>query len=208
MLIDDILKLLLSILLGGLIGAEREYQDKSAGFRTLISISTGATLFTIFSFKIGGDHDPRIASSVVSGIGFLGAGVILREKGRVVGLTTAAMIWLTAAIGMGVGAGQYLLSCVTAAIFLIILWLFPWLEEKIDRMRETRCYEINCSMKQEKLNELREIFQSNELSVKSSKSVRKVDQMICTLVAVGSPKNHEKVRKQLFADRDVQSFDF
>ena len=79
---EDVLKILLAVLIGGLIGAEREYRDKAAGFRTIILICVGATLFTILSFRLGGDGDPtRIAANIVSGVGFLGVGAILRGPG-------------------------------------------------------------------------------------------------------------------------------
>jgi putative Mg2+ transporter-C (MgtC) family protein len=104
----DLLKLLFACLAGGLIGVEREFRDKSAGFRTLILICLGATLFTMMSPRFAAIGDPgRIAAGIVSGIGFLGAGVILRDRGRIMGLTTAATIWMTAAIGMAIG-GQFL----------------------------------------------------------------------------------------------------
>ena len=81
---DVLLKILMAVLIGGIIGAEREYRDKAAGFRTMIFICTGAAMFTIFSMEIGGEEDPvRIASSIVSGVGFLGAGAIMRGEGRV-----------------------------------------------------------------------------------------------------------------------------
>ena len=87
---EDLLKILLAVVVGGAIGIEREFRDKAAGFRTLIFICLGATLFTMFSLNLAGDKDPtRIASAIVSGVGFLGAGVILREGGRVIGLTTS-----------------------------------------------------------------------------------------------------------------------
>ena len=87
---EDLLKLLLAVLAGGLIGSEREYRDKAAGFRTLIFICVGATLFTILSYSMATAGDPnRIAAGTVTGVGFLGAGVIMRDKGRVIGLTTA-----------------------------------------------------------------------------------------------------------------------
>ncbi len=134
---EDIIKLLLAVLVGGLIGAEREYRDKAAGFRTIILICVGATLFTIFSLRLGGGEDPvRIAANVVSGVGFLGAGAILRDAGRVMGLTTASTIWLAAALGMGIGGGHYLLSGVAALAVLIILWLFPRIEARIDTVRD------------------------------------------------------------------------
>ena len=123
---EDVIKLLLAILIGGLIGAEREFHDRAAGFRTMICICVGATLFTILSLKMGGDKDPaRIAASIVSGIGFLGAGAILSGSGRITGLTTASTIWLAAALGMGIGGGDYLLSSIVAVAILIVLWIFP-----------------------------------------------------------------------------------
>jgi len=204
----DIMKLLAAIVAGALIGAEREYRDKTAGFRTLIFICVGATLFTMFSFKIGGENDPRIAANVVSGIGFLGAGVILREKGRVVGLTTAAMIWLTAAIGMGIGSGFFVLSGLTVAFILIILWLFPSFEHIIDLARETRTYEIVCRLSHEKATELQQLFQRNRLIIRSFKQEKTGDLMTCTAVVVGSPSNHQQARQQLIQDPDVQSFTF
>ena len=118
---EDIIKLLLAVLTGGLIGAEREFRDKAAGFRTIILICVGAALFTMFSLRLGGDKDPvRIAASVVSGVGFLGAGAILRSDGRIVGLTTASTIWLAAALGMGIGGGQYLISGLGAIVVLLV----------------------------------------------------------------------------------------
>jgi putative Mg2+ transporter-C (MgtC) family protein len=100
-------RLFLAVIVGGLIGAEREYRSKSAGFRTLTLICLGAAIFTILSQLIGVEHAPeRIASNVVVGIGFVGAGVIFRGEpshSKVNGITTAAMIWVTAALGMGIG---------------------------------------------------------------------------------------------------------
>ena len=103
---EDVYKLLISFALGGIIGAEREYRSKSAGLRTLILIAMGSTLFTILSIKISSDAG-RIAANIVTGIGFIGAGIIFRENNRVVGITTAAIVWVTAAVGMGIGAGFY-----------------------------------------------------------------------------------------------------
>src|ERR1700748_177102 len=101
---DIIIKLVLAIVIGGAIGAEREYRSKSAGFRTLTLICLGATLFTILSQYIGGAGNPdRIASNIATGIGFVGAGVIFKgdsAHSKVNGITTAAMIWVVAALGM------------------------------------------------------------------------------------------------------------
>jgi putative Mg2+ transporter-C (MgtC) family protein len=101
-----IIRFLLALLCGAIIGAEREYRNKSAGFRTMILISLGACFFTFISQLIGGSNSPdRIASNIVSGIGFIGAGVIFKGDNTINGITTAATIWVVAAVGMGIGAG-------------------------------------------------------------------------------------------------------
>lgn len=131
---EDILKILLAVAVGGLIGFERELRDKDAGFRTLIFICLGATLFTILSMTLGGNQDPsRIAAGIVTGVGFLGAGVIMRERGHVTGITTASTIWLTAALGMSIGAGRYALAGAVVGVALVVLVLFTRLERWMDR---------------------------------------------------------------------------
>ncbi len=121
---EMILRLLVAAALGFVIGLQREWKDKPAGVRTLPLISVGSALFAIISEMgfVGGDPS-RIASGIVTGIGFLGAGAILHRHGGVEGLTTAAAIWATAGIGLAVGAGLYLIAIVVAAITLIVLFL-------------------------------------------------------------------------------------
>jgi len=156
---EEAIKLTLAVVVGGLIGAEREFRDKSAGFRTIIFITVGATLFTIFSLGLGMDSSPtRIAANIVTGIGFLGAGAIMREGGKVAGLTTAATIWLAAALGMGLVAGKYALVGLSTLTILLVLWLFPRIEHLIDNIRETRIYEIILPLTSAKREELNTIF--------------------------------------------------
>src|SRR5215211_7453893 len=100
-------RLLLVILVGGAIGAERELRSKSAGFRTMILICLGSFLFTTFSIHITKDSPDRIASNIVTGIGFLGAGVIFKSDNRINGITTAATVRAVAALGMGIADGAY-----------------------------------------------------------------------------------------------------
>ena len=126
----------LALLLGGLIGLEREFRDKSAGFRTLTLISIGSCMFTIVSFLITSNQDDRIAANIVTGIGFLGAGVIFKSDKGVNGLTTAASIWVVAALGMGAGAGYYALSAFTCLGILIILVVFNPVEDWLDRINK------------------------------------------------------------------------
>jgi len=123
--IEMILRLLLAAALGAIIGYQRERAGKPAGLRTHILICVGSALFTIASIYGFGTADPaRIAAGIVAGIGFLGAGAIIRREGELVGgLTTAATIWAVAAIGLAAGAGLYLASAVTTVIALIVLFL-------------------------------------------------------------------------------------
>jgi|TARA_B100000315_G_scaffold235331_1_gene250170 putative Mg2+ transporter-C (MgtC) family protein len=119
------LRILLAAVLGGIIGYERRRADKPVGLRTLVLISTGAALFTVASVYAFGDGDPaRVAAGVVAGIGFLGAGAIIRrQEGGVEGLTTASAIWVAAAIGLAAGVGLYLIATVTTVIVLLVLIL-------------------------------------------------------------------------------------
>ena len=121
-----ILRLLLAAALGAIIGYQRERAGKPAGLRTHVLICVGAALFTISSlYGFGAAADPaRVAAGIVVGIGFLGAGAIIRRgEGVVEGLTTAATIWAVAGIGLAAGAGLYLLSAVTTVVILIVLFL-------------------------------------------------------------------------------------
>jgi len=204
---EDLVKILLAVVAGGLIGLEREFRDKAAGFRTLIFICVGAALFTIFSVELAGDSDPaRIAANVVSGVGFLGAGVILREGGRVTGLTTASTIWLTAALGMGLGAGQYALIGSVVLVALVVLWIFPKLEQAVDNVREERNYEIICALDPEKLLALEALFRECRLHIRRHRQVKEGDRMICSWRVNGSHPGHEKLVSKLFADPDVVEF--
>lgn len=138
MFLEYFISISVAALVGGLIGIEREYRDKSAGFRTMILIAIGSALFTILSKIIGEDYGDvtRIASAIVSGVGFLGAGVILKDGPTVRGLTTAASIWLVASLGMGAGAEQYELVFAVVGVVLVVLWLLPPFERWIDRLHE------------------------------------------------------------------------
>lgn len=121
-LIDCTLRLVAAMLLGGIIGLEREYRSKDAGFRTHFLVALGAALFTIISqygFNDGVKDTSRVAAQVVSGIGFLGAGLIVFQKNSVRGLTTAAGLWVTAAIGMACGVGMFAVSAIVTTLIMI-----------------------------------------------------------------------------------------
>lgn len=118
-----IVAIILSVLCGGIIGIERKLKNKSAGLKTLGMISLGSTLFTLIAMNMPGDPS-RIVSNIVTGIGFLGAGVIFRDKAdHVSGLTTAAIVWLTAALGILCGLGMGLLAILLAIAITLLLIL-------------------------------------------------------------------------------------
>ena len=133
--VDYVWRLVLAAGLGAAIGLEREYRQKPAGLRTNILIAVGSALFTIMSLAMTGrDGDPgRIAAQVVTGIGFLGGGAIMRNRDTVHGMTTAATIWVNAAIGLAAGSGQYSLATFTTALTLIVLVVLPPIEIHFER---------------------------------------------------------------------------
>ena len=130
--LDLALRLTVGLVLGAIIGFERELQRQPAGFRTHSLVSLGAALFTVVSaYGFTGDMvDPtRIAAQIVSGIGFIGAGTILQHRGHIRGLTTAASLWSVAAIGTAAGAGLYVVAIVGTLLILVVLSILDRIEE-------------------------------------------------------------------------------
>jgi len=207
---QDVIKLLLALLIGGVIGAEREFRDKAAGFRTIILICFGSALFTIFSLKLSGQRgDPaRIAAQIVSGVGFLGAGVILHYGTEIRGITTASTIWLAAALGMGIGGGYLLFVSVATVLMLLVLLVFPWLESLINRARDTRTYRVVCPSDSETLARLENVFKQGHLRLRGHGLIKRGGEVECTWTAYGTPGRHAKVVQQLLADADVKEFQF
>src|SRR3990172_1645120 len=133
-LLDVFIRIVIATVLGGLIGIEREIREHTAGFRTHILVSVGAAAFTLASsYGIeGSSFDPnRISAQIVSGIGFLGAGAIIRYGVSVRGLTTAASLWAVAAVGLTVGQGFYSAALITTALVIISLYLLQLVEERL-----------------------------------------------------------------------------
>lgn len=207
---DIFLKLLLSIVIGGAIGAEREYRSKSAGFRTMTLICLGATLFTIFSQWIGTPGNPdRIASNIVTGIGFVGAGVIFKGDSKVNGITTAAMIWVTAALGMGIGGGYLLVSAIAGVLILVVLFIFSLLEGWIDKVNQIRTYKIVCPFEKETLGRYEVIFKTHHLRFKRTRQAKTADDLISgEWIVQGSEQNHRHVIHCLLHDPTVKAFEY
>lgn len=141
-LVNFVSSLLMAILLGGIIGIERKLSNKAAGFRTMILICMGSTLFTeigIFLSQLSGDHNTetiaRVVGNIIAGIGFLGAGSIMKntssEKAGVEGLTTAAAIWMVAGIGLLIGLSYYLEATIATLLAFLVLIIFSRVERVI-----------------------------------------------------------------------------
>jgi putative Mg2+ transporter-C (MgtC) family protein len=128
-------RLLLAAAAGAIVGIERERRDHAAGFRTMLLVSAGSCLFTLTSIVgAGTTHDPtRIAAGIVTGIGFLGAGAIMRQGGGIQGLTTAASIWAVSAVGMAAGFGWWQAVIVGTVLMFVALTLLKWVERKLLR---------------------------------------------------------------------------
>jgi putative Mg2+ transporter-C (MgtC) family protein len=130
---EMIRRLLLAAAIGGLIGAERELRHKPAGFRTNILIAMGAAVFTMLSASLAEGSDPtRISAQLVTGIGFLGAGAIIRTRDGVHGLTTAATVWVNAALGMAAGGGAYHMALMGGGVTLIVLLILGPIEAAVE----------------------------------------------------------------------------
>jgi putative Mg2+ transporter-C (MgtC) family protein len=160
-------RLLWAALLGALIGIERSVRKRPAGMRTSVCVCVGAALFTILSSEIakatGDASTTRIASNIVQGIGFLGAGVILRERGSVVGLTTAAAIFSQAAIGMAAGAGMYSLSGIAAAIVLFALAGLIYVENALQLKRRLMLFRISTDSAVDMVPEIHRFFKDQNI---------------------------------------------
>ncbi len=134
---DDIISMLMAVLCGGIIGFEREYKSKSAGFRTIVLITLGSTIFTIVSGH-GVGSDDRISANIITGIGFIGAGVIFKDQISIRGLTTAAVIWTSAAIGMTTGIGYHALAFLFTIITLLLLLMVGKIEKVISKLQKQK----------------------------------------------------------------------
>ena len=207
-LTQDLIKLGIAILVGGIIGAEREYRDKAAGFRTLILITVGSTLLTLFSLRMDpGFTQTRIAANIVTGIGFLGAGAIIREHGRIGGLTTAATIWLSAALGMGIGAGEVNFVLISTSAIMVILMVFPRLEISIDHIRESRTHKITVPTTYvEEIEAIQQAFEACDLQVYEHHQSKLGPTIVGTWHTIGAPKNHDKFVTRMLKDKNIEEF--
>jgi putative Mg2+ transporter-C (MgtC) family protein len=175
----------------------------------LIFIGAGAASITMLSYKIGGADDPaRITANIVTGIGFLGAGAILRDGLRVAGLTTAATIWLTAAIGMAFGAGEFVFGSSLTLLSLIVLWVFPAIERMVDKIREEHSYEVTVTGGKERAAEIEAALIKIGMKPIVRQYFKEENGLRCRWVAYGKPASHEKFVHYLLDEPSVREFKY
>ena len=199
----------IAFVIGAVIGLEREFRSKPAGFRTMILICVGSCLYTILSKEVAaaGSAD-RIASNIVTGIGFIGAGVIFKEGITVNGLTTAALIWITAALGMAIGYHNYPLAIVVSAMVVIALFVLEPVQRFINKLHRVKDYKIRTVESGKNFQpELEYFFNSHDLSFRCMKSVKENNDAVY-LYRISSPdRNYDLVNQFLLGHKEVRSFD-
>jgi putative Mg2+ transporter-C (MgtC) family protein len=170
--LELLVQLVLAVILGGAVGLERELKGKPAGLRTNILICLGATLFTVLSYRFGsGAGDPgRVAAQVLTGVGFIGAGTILHMRGAVTGLTSAATIWVVAAIGMAVGARGYIEAMGATLVVMVVLAGLGPVEHFVAQQATHGHLIIHCRPEASALDELEALVRRTGLEIDRTQS--------------------------------------
>ena len=206
----DIYKAIISLIAGLILGFEREMKDKSAGLKTITIICLGSTLFSILSYKLSGNGDPtRIASYIVSGIGFLGAGVIFKEGFNVYGLTTAGIIWIAAAIGMSIGFGEIYIAFVFLLAALVIIYVSKVLTKHFLAYHHNKILKFKISsahfiQKKAIIDDIKKISKvAYQIALE-----KKEDYILVTMDLHITNKQIETLEKYLIENQNVESFSY
>jgi putative Mg2+ transporter-C (MgtC) family protein len=203
------IRFLLAALWGGIVGAERQYRGKSAGFRTVIMISIGACFFTMMSDWIGGPANrDRIAANIVTGIGFLGAGVIFRGDNHINGITTAATVWAVAAVGMGIGAGFYFAAAYACGLIMFVLLILPYCERMIDQLNQTKEYSIKCVFSEGATTQYEQLMKQFHLRYILIRHLKEGNNMALVYEVQGSAKNHQLFIAAAVKEKSIERFGF
>ena len=203
----DVIKILVAFALGAMLGLEREYRSKPAGFRTLIMITVGATVFTILSYRIGSATPDRIAANIITGIGFIGAGVIFKEGMKVSGMTTASTIWIAAAIGMSVGYGAYYLAGGVTILVLVILMILSKLERSFDRVHQVKFYKICFCVDEYTIDELERHLAGCDVNYKINKVLKNNNEVIVYYKIGGNQSAYRRMDNYLMETKAIRSFE-
>ena len=207
--IEEAAQVSISFMIGAILGIEREFRSKPAGFRTMILICVGSCLYTILSQELGGAASTdRVASNIVTGIGFIGAGVIFKEGISVNGLTTAALIWVTAALGMAIGNHNYPVAFVVTAIVVVALFVLEPVQRFINRFHRVKDYKIRTVGEGSNfINDLEAFFNSRDLTFRCMKVLKENHDAIY-IYRISSPdRNYDLVNHFLLDHNEVISFD-
>jgi len=199
----------IAFIIGAVLGLEREFRSKPAGFRTMILISVGSCLYTILSQELGGiSSSDRIASNIVTGIGFIGAGVIFKEGISVNGLTTAALIWVTAALGMAIGYKNYPLALVVTIIVVVALFVLEPVQRFINKFHRVKDHKIRLLETGNNFKEdLESYFQQHHLSFRCMKVLKENSAAIYTYRISSPDRNYDLVNHFLLDHKEVKGFD-
>src|SRR5687767_3977728 len=206
-------RLALAVLLGGIVGVERELSGKPAGLRTNILICLGSALLMDLSITIGMTDgvrtgDPaRIAAQVVTGVGFLGAGTIMQARGEVVGLTSAATFWVVAAIGLAVGAGHRAEAIAAALLVTLVLTALGWLERWMLSFRRVVTGTIHLR-RDARFEEISPIFRGSRIGIQSKKVTEEAEGLVYRLQLIGPSRQYDRLAEELMHRPEVVSVEF
>jgi putative Mg2+ transporter-C (MgtC) family protein len=206
--IEEAAQVSVAFIIGAIIGIEREFRSKPAGFRTMILICVGSCLYTILSKESNNTSPDRIASNIVTGIGFIGAGVIFKEGISVNGLTTAALIWITAALGMAVGYHNYPLTIVVTAMVVTALFVLEPVQNFINQLHKVKDYRICTHHLGENFKQEIEAFlHSRKISYRCMKVVKENSDAVYFYRISSPDRNYDSINEFLLRHAEVKSFD-
>ena len=206
----DVYKAFFALIAGLILGCEREMKDKSAGLKTITIICLGSALFSILSYKLAGTGDPtRIASYIVSGIGFLGAGVIFKEGFNVYGLTTAGVIWIAAAVGMAIGFGEINIAFTFLISALIIIYVAKLLTNRFLAHHHNKIlkFKIDASRFSEKKDIIQEIDKISKVGYQIALE-KKEDYLVVSMELHITTRQLEKLEIYLMENKNIESFSY
>ncbi len=204
---DILIKIFLALTLGGILGMERQYHDKPAGYATNCLICLGAMLFTVLSeyMSAAGGDPGRISAQIVTGVGFIGAGSILRDGNKISGLTTAAGVWLVAAIGMAVGYGQYVLAALSAASILVIQLGVRKTLKLVEFVKHYDTIYLTCEPKWNVVDKITKQIEKQNVSVLKREVTKQDNVFHVSLVATFTGHEFQNVTKELLEMPEVYS---
>jgi len=193
-------RLLVAALLGGIVGLERDVKGKPAGMRTSILMCVGSALVMILSVQVAHDAGPpadpgRIAAQVITGVGFIGAGMILRSRVSVTGLTSAASIWFISAVGLVVGYGRFVTGAVATALILITLTVLDRVEKRFEQSRQLHVVRLN--VKRRSINAVRRVLEQNRVTPEDI-TIRHADEGLrFDIEYIGLDRKHDALMEAL-----------